>query len=458
MAQFDSRLERQYAEKTPTSRRLYEKAREIFPSGITHDSRFLKPYPLAVERAVGSHKWDADGHEYIDYFGGHGALLFGHSHPAIAEAVRDQIGRGTHYGASHELELQWAELVTQLVPCAEKVRFTSSGTEATQLCMRVARAFTGKDKILRFTSHFHGWHDQVAFGAVSHYDGSIPAGVTDQMAEQVVVCPPNDIEALRQTLSSRDDVGGVILEPTGSSFGHTPVSSQYVQELRKVTKEYGVLLIFDEVITGFRVARGGAQEHYGVTPDLTTLAKMLAGGLPGGAVAGRADIMDVMTFRDDPEWNQRGRVAHQGTYNANPLSARAGITALNLVATTDACTQVNQKAAALRGTLNDVIREHDLNWHVYGTFSGFHLFTNHHNLNLTLEEIESGDLDYSVFKAGNDPVMTHKVRIALLVKGVDMCGWPGGWLSTAHSDADIDRTAEAFNDALALLKEDAALV
>ncbi len=172
-----NRIFAQYTAKTPGSHRLYERAVNVFPGGVTHDTRYLQPYPLYIERAAGARKWDVDGNEYVDYIGGHGALILGHVHPQVAEAVREQLAKGTHFGASHELEVRLGELIQKLVPCAGKVRFTGSGTESTLLAIRVARAFTGKRKIIRFAGHFHGWHDQVAFGVSSHFDGSQPAGI-----------------------------------------------------------------------------------------------------------------------------------------------------------------------------------------------------------------------------------------------------------------------------------------
>ena len=185
---------RRYSRKTPGSATLYRRSRQLFPSGVTHDARYMLPHPIYIERAHGSRKWDVDGHEYIDYFGGHGALILGHNHPIITEAVSQQLSRGTHYGASHNLEVEWAELITELIPSAEKVRFTNSGTEASLLAMRIARAFTGKNKIVRFHSHFHGWHDQIAYAVHSHFDGSLPAGVPASMDENILLCPPNNEE------------------------------------------------------------------------------------------------------------------------------------------------------------------------------------------------------------------------------------------------------------------------
>jgi glutamate-1-semialdehyde 2,1-aminomutase len=242
-----SRITGAYIRKTPSSQDRYAQARGIFPSGVTHDVRYLRPHPVYIARAEGAHKWDIDGNRYVDYFGGHGALILGHGHPAVVEAVREQISRGVHYGASHELELEWANWIRKLIPCAERVRFTVSGTEATHLALRVARAHTGKPVILRFAAHFHGWHDHVAFS-----DGPAPAGILQGVVDGTVVCPPNDIAFVRAVCEQRDDIAAVIVEPTGATFGQVPLDPQFLSDLRQITAKHGIVLIFDEVISGFR--------------------------------------------------------------------------------------------------------------------------------------------------------------------------------------------------------------
>src|SRR5689334_17498655 len=197
---------------------LFAEAQKVFPSGVTHDSRYLQPVPLYVTHAKGSRKWDIDGNEYVDYFGGHGALMLGHGHPEVVEVVREQISRGVHYGASHELELEWAEWIRRLIPCAERVRFTVSGTEATNLAFRVARAYTGKPVVMRFATHFHGWHDHVAF-----QDAAAPAGILPGVVGGAIVCPPGEIELVTAICGQRDDIDAVILEPTGATFRKGPL-------------------------------------------------------------------------------------------------------------------------------------------------------------------------------------------------------------------------------------------
>lgn len=443
-----------YRDRTPGSAELAERARESFPSGITHDSRHLEPYGLYIDRAEGSRKWDVDGNEYVDYFGGHGALLLGHNHPKVAEAVAAALARGTHYGASHPLEVRWAERVREMVPCAEKVRFTSSGTEATHMALRLSRAFTGRQKIVRFRTHFHGWHDHMAMGQNNHFDGSTTPGVLADIAAAVVLVDPNDEAGVRAALET-GDVAAVILEPTGSSTGMVPTGGNFLRFLREETAKHGAILIFDEVVTGFRVAPGGAQAHFGVTPDLATFAKIVAGGLPGGAVAGRRDILDLLDF-EVAKAKGFEKIGHQGTYNANPVSAAAGLAALEIIAETDVCARANTYGDTLRGRLNDVLADERVKWAAYGDFSAFHLFTNPKGRDIDPHRFDAREYGFEELKT-NAPGAVQKLRLAMILNGVDFNGWPGGTISAVHDQADMDRTVDAFRESLRMMKAEGAL-
>jgi glutamate-1-semialdehyde 2,1-aminomutase len=448
-------IEAAYREKTPGSARLAAQARELFPSGVTHDGRYLQPYGVYVERAAGPYKWDVDGNRYIDYYGGHGALLLGHNHPKVTAAVQQALANGTHFGASHALEVRWAETIRRLMPSAERVRFTSSGTEATHMAVRLARAATGKRKILRFRSHFHGWHDHMTSGYTSHFDGAPTSGVLPGVADQVVLLDPDDEGALRAALAEDDDIALAIVEPTGGSFGMTPLRPEFLLALRELTAAHGVLLAFDEVITGFRVAPGGAQEHFGITPDLTTLAKILAGGLPGGALVGRADVLNRLDFEASAG---RGleKVQHPGTFNANPVSAAAGIAALEEIEASGACARANATGARLRERLNEVLEAEDVSWAAYGTFSGVHIFTNPERRRIRPGEFDPFAVPYRELKTRQGNII-HRLRIAMLLHGVDLTNWPGALVSAAHGDADVADTVEAFTESLRLLKREGDL-
>jgi glutamate-1-semialdehyde 2,1-aminomutase len=425
----------------PKSAALYERARGVIPGGITHDGRHLPPFPVYVERAVGSHKWDVDGHEYVDYWMGHGALFLGHSHPAVVKAMQEQAARGIHLGACHELEVRWAELVRKLVPSAEMVRFTMSGTEATLLAIRIARAFTNRSKVLKFQGHFHGWHDGVVAGVNPPYDVPFSAGAPLATVDQTLVCPPNDIKAV-EGLLQRGDVAAVILEPAGGQSGTTPTIPGYLQELRDLTQRHEVVLIFDEVITGFRYAPGGAQAYFGVTPDITTLAKILAGGLPSGAVVGRKDLMSTMAHRGDPVWDRASRVAQNGTFNANTMSAVAGIATLELVADGGLHARANKLGDELRARLSETMKKTGAPGTCFGEASIFHVSF-------------EGKPGLAGFDRPRKGSLYHTLRCALLNNGVD-CASHHGWISAVHSEEDLERTVKAHEAAFSAMARDGA--
>ena len=442
-----------YRAATPGSAAAAAKAQLLFPSGITHDSRYIEPYGLYITRAKGPRKWDVDGNEYVDYFGGHGALLLGHSHPKVVAAVHEQIERGTHYGASHETEIAWAEWVLRLVPSAERVRFTSSGTEATLMAVRLARAFTGKSKIIRFKHHFHGWHDHMTSGFANHFDGSPTAGVLPGVAGNVLLAEQNDADGLARLLDKNDDIAAAILEPTGAHGARLPIDPQFLHALRDMTQQRGVLLIFDEVVTGFRVAPGGAQAEYGIRPDLTTLAKILSGGLPGGAVTGRKDILDLLDFQATKAAD-REKIAHPGTFNANPLSAAAGVAALEIVGTSDACARANRYGENLRRHINEVFEEERVPWAAYGTFSMLHIFTNPDRVAITPTRFDPHQHSTESLTGNRQADIVHKLRLAMMVGGVDFNGSPGGLVSATHGEEELEDTISALRKTVHMLKQE----
>jgi len=445
-----------YLERTPASRRLAEQARTVFPSGIVHDSRHMGPYPVYVERASGARKWDVDGNEYIDFYGGHGSLLLGHAHPAMTEAVAKQATLGTHPAACHELELEWGTLVQKLVPSAERVRFTSSGTEANLMAIRLARAATGKNKLVRFRGHFHGWQDHVAFGVQSHFDGTPTPGVLDGIAENVIIAPPDDIARTEEILTGDNDIAAVILEPTGASSGKIPLSREFVEKLRDITTNAGIILIFDEVVTGFRLSPGGLQSLWGIRPDMTALAKILAGGLPGGAITGRRDILDHLDF-EAAEKQGFEKIGHQGTFNANPLSAAAGVAMLERVAETDACECAASAGEALRRGWNSVFSDMGIPWAAYGMKSNTYLFTNPDGLEINPLAFDPADHPMHIFTKSSGHSATDKLRIALMLNGVDLSGKMGALTSAAHTEGDINDSVQAMRDALIMVQAEGDL-
>src|SRR6266851_4027719 len=428
------------------SAELYERSKKAIAGGITHDSRNFAPFPIYVERADGSRKWDVDGNELIDHWMGHGALLLGHNNPRVTDAVAEQIHKGTHYGACHELEVAWAEQIARMIPSAELVRFTMSGTEATMLAMRDARAYTGRELILRFAGHFHGWHDYAMAGYQPPFDTSTSTGVPKAVSETMLVAYPNNIESVRQLLDAHaNQVAAVILEPGGGSDGIIPTNIPFLHELRTLTAERGVVLIFDEVITGFRYSPGGAQQVYGITPDLTALAKIVAGGLPGGAVVGKRDILQVQTFKGELHKDRFERVLQQGTFNANPMSAAAGLTALQIVGEGWATEQCNQTGEQLRAGLRDCLEHRGKAGAVLGEFSVFQIL-----LGEGMEEA-AATTDVQRLMAGRGAVNT--LRKAMLLNGVDLMR-SGGFTSIVHEDEELAKTVEAFGRSLEALQSE----
>jgi len=442
-----------YETKFAKSAERYREALDVFPSGVTHDGRFLEPFPVYVESAAGATKQTIDGPELIDFWSGHGSLLLGHSHPDIVRAVQKQMELGTHYGACHEAEIEWGRRVIDLVPSAENVRFTSSGTEATLMAIRVARLVTGRTKVIKFAGHFHGWHDQLAPAAdPPHEDSRYPTpGIPDDVLDQLVVLPPNDLAALEQAIATHKPAC-VIVEGTGGRWGVVPVRGEFLKAVRDVTSDSGTIFVMDEVITGFRVAPGGSQEVYGVTPDMTTLAKIVAGGLPGGCLAGRADLLEAIAFD-----NRYGRkMKHPGTYNANPLSAVAGIEMLRHVATGEPCRKATEAAVALRRGLNELFREQDTNWVAYGEFSLTHVLPNYEGALPDGDDFIPYDGEFRRIDRPVDRKIAHAFRTACLMGGVDCMGM-GMITSAAHDEASIERALSGFGEAIGHLRAEGIL-
>jgi glutamate-1-semialdehyde 2,1-aminomutase len=430
-----------WAAENPRSAALSARAARLLPGGVTHDVRLAEPFPLAVARAGGARKWDLDGHELVCYVMGHGALLLGHGHPGVVAAVRAQAGTFFHPGAGHELENDWAELVIRLVPSAERVRFTASGTEASLLALRLARAATGRDRIVKLAGHFHGWHDQVAVGSDPPFGQPDTAGLPRAIAGSVTVIPA-DAGALAGALDG-GDVAAVILEPSGAAWATVPLPGGFLAAARRLTSSAGTVLVFDEVVSGFRWAPGGVQQATGVHPDLTVLGKILAGGLPGGAVCGRAGLMDHLS---GPGFGPR-RVAHPGTHNAHPLSAAAGVVTLGLAAPGDLQARAGRLAAALREALSAAFAGAGVAGCAYGESSTFHLLFGHGS---------PEGLDAAALKNGVPGWLSPALHCAMLSAGVHLFHG-SGFLSAAHAEPDAELTVRAFTGTLRQLQREGLL-
>ena len=435
-----SEIERNFIDTHPLSASKAEKARSLFPGGVTHDSRRQHPFQLYYTHAAGTHKHDVDGNEYIDFWSGHGSLILGHSHPEIVQSVQQQMSKGTHLSGSSDLEMEWATHVIDLIPSAEKVRFHSSGTEADMMALRMSRAYTGKSKVIKFQDHFHGWSDYLVA------DGDGLGGIPKETLSTVIVLPANDAQTLEDTLKNDSDIAAIIIEPTGAHMGLEPVLPSFLEEVRSLSSEYGVVLIFDEVVTGFRISNGGAQKHYGITPDLTTLAKILGGGLPGGAVCGRADIINMIEAKDDPEYNKYRRVGHNGTFNANPLSASAGVTALSILKRDPINDQAISMGYLLKKQLNDVLAQNEVLGCASGVNSLIHLRIGaDHDCDREICILPEGEM-----KKTTDANRNAQLNLAMLNNGIH--SGTRFVVGAFHTEDDIYRTAEAFNKSLRELR------
>lgn len=445
-----SHLADRYAAAFPLSRERFERAKLLFPTGVTHDTRMMDPFPVYVDRAEGSRKWTVDGRELIDYFVGHGSHILGHCPPDVVAAVQAQMAKGTHPGACHDLELEWATLVQKLVPSAERIRFTGSGTEATLMALRLARLITGKAKFLKFQGHFHGWHDYATVSSDPPYDAIGVQGVPEEVSRVCVAVPPNDLNLVESALKANPEIGAVILEPTGGHWGAVPIRGAFLHGLRELCTRHDVVLIFDEVITGFRVHPGGAQAYYGVTPDLTTLAKILAGGLPGGALVGRADILAFIEPRAG-----KPKMKHPGTYNANPLSASAGIAALKRIAAGGVCELASEMARNLRNQINARFNAMGANWLAYGDFSMIRVVPGYDGPRPMPETTDNEGVipfgnDVNKLDGPKNAKQMHALRQAMLLQGVDWWGY-AGMTSAAHTTADVSITSGAMQTAVETL-------
>lgn len=405
---------------------LSARADRVLGGGATHAIRSYAP-AIHVERAQGARKWLVDGRELVDYTMGHGALLLGHAHPAVVSAVQEQVACGTHYGAAHPLEVEWAELICRMVPSVEQVRFTASGTEAGMLAARLARCATGRDVVLKVDDHFHGWYDSLAVNLGSNGGVASPPGVPQVVASATRVVRSGDLDALRGALAD-GAVAAMFIEASGAHYGREQLPHEYVRGAAELCREFGTLFVVDEVVTGFRVAPGGMQEVIGVRPDLSTFGKIMAGGLPGGAVGGRRDVMELLRLDPSGSASPDGtpHVVHPGTFNANPLSAVAGIATLKLVADGTAQRTAGAYAERLEAAIRASFADAGVDGRVWRLSSMVHC------------ELADASLQ-------------ARLGVALRDEGVDLLR-TSAFCSVVHGDAEMDWTRAAFDRALRRLR------
>ncbi len=414
---------------TEKSRKLFEEAKKVLPGGVSSPVRAIKPYPFYTKRANGSKITDIDGNEYIDYVMGYGPLLLGHNHPAIKEAVIKQLSDGWLYGTPTELEVTLAKEIIKLYESIDMVRFVSTGTEATMGALRAARGFTGKNKFIKIEGGFHGAHDAAlvkAGSGATTLGTPDSAGVPRDFTKNTLQVPYNDIEAMTEAIEAyREDLAAVIIEPVLGNIGPILPKEGYLEEVRAVTEENDVVLIFDEVITGFRLAMGGAQEYYGVTPDMTTLGKILGGGFHIGVIGGKREIMENIS--------PAGAVYQAGTFNGSPVSMAAGLSVIDTLKREKVHQKVNKNGDSLRSALSDVIADLGLEYSVSGVGSMFKVFF--------------GDMPYNY----QDALKCDKEKFNIFFKKMLSSGiflppsqYETNFLSLAHSREDMDKTIEAY--------------
>jgi glutamate-1-semialdehyde 2,1-aminomutase len=425
-----------YRRTTPGSRALHARAVKTMPGGTTRTTTYFDPYPLYIDRGQGCRIWDADGVERIDMLGNYSAMILGHAHPKVVEAITKQVARGTAFAAANPIEVELASLLCERVPSLELVRFCNSGTEATMFAMRLARAFTGRTKIARIEGGYHGTHD---YAEVSTHPAPSEAGPGDRpiarpdsigtpqwVVDGTVVLPFNNPDAAERILRQEArEVAAVILEPIIGAGGVIAATNDFIGRLRSVTRELGMLLIFDEVIS-LRVAPGGAQQLYGVTPDLTTMGKIIGGGLPVAAFGGRADVMGLM----DPR--RERNLPQGGTYNGNPLGMAAGVAALKELSP-DVYDELNRKGARVKDQLTEVFASHGMPAQVNSAGSLFAI----HFTDVPVTDYRS--------QATSNQKITHDFFLALINHGVLMAPRAMGALSTPMGENDIQQFIDAVD-------------
>ena len=431
----------EYTSKFAASGEISARARQVIGGATTHDRRGFGPFGVYVSRAKGAWKWDVAGQPLLDYWMGHGALLMGHGYEPVVNAVREQAERGTHFGACHELEVRWAELIRQTIPSAERVRFTASGTEATMLALRVARAYTGRQPILKLSGHFHGWHDE----AMGHWYDSASAGINEQTLEGVITAPADKPEEILARIEKKD-LAAIILEPGGGSAGTLAWTADFLRALRETTSRTGTVLLFDEVISAFRHGPGGVQGETGIVPDLTTLAKIACGGLPGGAVVGKESVMAVFgtgTSRG-PRWAQ---VPHTGTFNANPLTAAAAIAMIENIRDGKAQKAAYEATRSLVSSVNAAAEAAGVDVALYE--NGTSIF--HITIGAKRAGVAAAPSFDSLGLYRKRPDLYGMLRRALLLEGLD-CHLLHGWVSTNHNEAGVlEKTRDSFAAAFSRL-------
>jgi glutamate-1-semialdehyde 2,1-aminomutase len=440
-----------YIRKTPTSAKLWKEASKVIPGGITANIKYFDPYPVFMRKAKGSKIYDVDDNEYVDYCLCLGPLVLGHGHPAVVDAIRNQLDEmgTTIYGTPHELEIKMAKEIRSLVPCAEMVRFVNSGLESTLHALRLARAYTKKVKIAKFEGHYHGAQDYTEVSVSPPLEAAGPeeapvtvpnsAGLPKFITENAIVLPFNDSQAVEKIVKKHGkELAAVIVEPVMRGF--LPPGRDFLKSLRTVTEENNVLLIFDEIMTGFRLGLGGAQKCFGVTPDMVALGKVVGGGLPIGVFAGKAEIMELAS----PVGSKTpyDHVFHSGTFNGCPTVLAAGLATINVLKKPASYKHIDWVADEVKKCMGDSFEDRKTDAQVIGLASMFQcLFTSNRNVK-NYRDI-----------AGADSKKRVRFDMELINNGVYVRPGRTYYTSLAHTRADLKKTFETIERAADAVRE-----
>ena len=419
------KLSATYEARTEGSRRLHERAKKVFAGGVNHNARFYEPYPIFVSKAKGEHIWDEDGNRYTDYWMGHMALILGHSPAVVVDALRSQIGRGTHFGMGSRFSVELGEEIQRSVPCAEEMRFCNTGAEATMYLVRLARAYTGKRTVVKMAGGWHGYNTELNKGVHTPFDRPEGAGILEEEQAHVKNVKFNDLGAAEGAVKRAEgDVAAIFLEPVLGAGGCIPADRDYLRALRELADAHGALLCFDEIITGFRLAMGGAQEWYGVTPDLASFGKIAGGGLPIGMVCGKKEMMELA---DPSRKTERFVSIGGGTFSENPLTMVAGLATLRYLRKhkKSIYPRLETTGAELRSGIDRAFAEEKVEAHTTGIASLF----------LTHPGREPKNAEETVRESKR---LKEEYALGLMANGIFLLpGHPSG-ISTSHTRGDID--------------------
>jgi glutamate-1-semialdehyde 2,1-aminomutase len=413
---------------------LFEQAQKVLPAGVSYGIRALPPYPFYIDHAKGVKLYDVDGNVYTDYWVGHGAMILGHANDVVIKAVEKQLPLGTHYGFSHEKEIELAERIVKYVPSAEMLRYTSSGTEANMYGTRLARAYTRRNKMLKLEGGWHGGYDSLHAYVSRPFGRLESAGLNPKTTEDTLAVPYNDLEAARKA-AKKNDLACMVVEPVMGAAGFLTPEPGYLKGLREICTETDTLLIFDEVITGFRLGMGGAQGYYNVTPDLTIMGKVIGGGFPVGAFCGPEEIMELIDHNKYPE--PENRSAHGGTFTGNPITMVAGCTTVDQLKDGSIHKHIDMLGEKMRSGLQEIFDSSKYPASVTGVGSTF-------GIHFQKEKPKNaGDT------ALNDLKMTRAYFRYMLERNIVYLSptVSHSWVSSPHTEADIEEylaTTDAF--------------